>query len=420
MSFEPKIAYCTNIHSGTDLAGVKANLSTFTLAVRRSLVESGDWRVDEELGVGLWLADSAAREVLEGDNLGNLSDWLRSNRLLPFTFNGFPQSNFHQPIVKHRVYEPTWWEKERFEYTRRLIRILDGLLPAGETGSISTLPISWSVPEPTHQQKVQAAKNLKEIAVELDRLLQTQGREIVIAIEPEPGCAITDGKSMRTFFEQYLLDDSHSELVRRHISVCHDICHAAVMHEDQSQEIQAYRQAGIRIGKVQVSSAIEVDWGGMLDSERRTAFEHLSRFAEDRYLHQTMVFDATIGNYVFHEDLPELIQATRAPELLDGIWRVHFHVPIFFEKAGPLNTTRKNIHECVDALKLMAQSSSITDQSQAIASFTGHLEVETYAWNVLPVGHRGTSLAEDIASEMRYLRGLLEKKVFPQPDKSVH
>jgi len=420
LNFDSKIAYCTNVHPGIDLAGVKANLLTFTLAVRQSLLDSGDWQPDEQLGVGLWLADSAAREVLEGDNLRELADWLQTKHLLPFTFNGFPQSNFHQPVVKHRVYEPTWWQAERFEYTRRLIQILDGMLPPGQIGSISTLPISWSSPQPTHDQKKQAASYFKQIAIELDRLMQSSHREIVLAIEPEPGCAITDGPSMRAFFDEFLLDDSHQEIVRRHITVCHDVCHAAVMQESQTQEIKSYRERGIRIGKVQVSSAIEVNWGNMDATERNIAFLHLSRFAEDRYLHQTTVVKAKGGPCVLHEDLPALIEATRAPGLLQGVWRVHFHVPIFYEKAGPLGTTQNDIRECIHTLSTKALAAPVSGHSQAIASFTGHLEVETYAWSVLPESHRGASLAEDIATELRYLKRLVEKKVFPQPDKSVH
>ena len=32
---------------------------------------------------------------------------------MPFTFNGFPYGDFHQSVVKHRVYEPTWADAER-------------------------------------------------------------------------------------------------------------------------------------------------------------------------------------------------------------------------------------------------------------------------------------------------------------------
>jgi hypothetical protein len=63
--------------------------------------------------------------------------------LVAYTINGFPQDDFHQKVVKHRVYRPAWWEPARLEYTRDLVRILDRLLPSGVSGSISTLPIGW-------------------------------------------------------------------------------------------------------------------------------------------------------------------------------------------------------------------------------------------------------------------------------------
>ncbi len=417
LSSPAKIAYCTNIHPGLDLDGVRRNLLDHTLAVRASLVASGDWQVNEKLGVGLWLADSAAQEVMHGDNATRLADWLVEHSLVPFTFNGFPQSNFHQKVVKHSVYEPTWWQPDRFAYTQRLIHILDRLLPPGEVGSISTLPIAWSLPRPTPDQLRAAAGFFKRIAIDLDRLLQSTGREIVIAIEPEPGCAITDGKSMRTFFEQYLLNGSEQHCVARHLTVCHDVCHAAVMRENQAEEVAAYREMGMRIGKVQISSAIEIDWTRTPVSERAAAFLHLSQFAEDRYLHQTTVVHHAGAAMVLHEDLPELMRSIDVPESLEGTWRVHFHVPIFLATAGPLLTTQSDIASCLDSIEIELSKAS---KLQSISSFTGHFEVETYAWGVLPKSHRGASLAEDIAAELRYLRALVGEKVFSQPNKSLH
>ena len=71
-----------------------------------------------------------------------------------------------------------------------LAQVLDVLLPAGANGSISTLPIGW--PHcPWHAEEFHlAADNLLEVAKFLDHLAQASGREIVLAIEPEPGCIL--------------------------------------------------------------------------------------------------------------------------------------------------------------------------------------------------------------------------------------
>src|SRR4051812_43724429 len=92
--------YCTNVHAGHDLATTRTNLERHTLEVKR-LVSP-----DRAMGVGLWLSADAARSLRQS-GLDEFASWLRSVGLIAYTFNGFPYGDFHQPVVKHRVYEPT-------------------------------------------------------------------------------------------------------------------------------------------------------------------------------------------------------------------------------------------------------------------------------------------------------------------------
>ena len=94
--------------------------------------------------------------------------------------------------------------------------------------------------------------NLRELAVHLQQVEAATGRRIVVAIEPEPGCALDTTADLVAWFDQHLPEKTH----REYITVCHDICHAAVMMERQADVIEQLRVAGITIGKVQVSSAI--------------------------------------------------------------------------------------------------------------------------------------------------------------------
>ena len=126
------LGYCTNVHPGADLDAIRRNLQTYALAVKQLVTP------DKPMGVGLWLAAPAARAMRQGDTAGAFAAWLAEVRLLPFTLNGFPFGDFHQAVVKHAVYEPTWCDAARLEYTLDLIEILDVLLPAGRQGSIST------------------------------------------------------------------------------------------------------------------------------------------------------------------------------------------------------------------------------------------------------------------------------------------
>ena len=392
------VGYCTNVHAGTDVEHVLNNLRACALPVREEL------RADS-LGIGLWFSENAAVEALRAGPLQRIREQLHEMRLIPYTFNGFPQGDFHSAVVKHRVYQPTWWEHARAEYTRNLIRLIDHLLPPGMNGSISTLPIAWGSPTPTEEQLVQSAKHLVEIAIDLNRLFESTGRTIVIAVEPEPGCALTDTASLRRFFEDYLsaprLSESTASIVRKHITMCHDICHAAVMAEDQAYELRTNQEHGIRVGKVQVSSAIAIEWDLLTAEERSQALQQLSQFAEDRYLHQTMVI-APDGTKQLHEDLPAVL---KDPTLQRGQWRIHFHVPIYLEGWGHLKTTQHEILKWIEITKLSEQH--VQDNAQP-SGFTQwlypHCEVETYAWGVLPEALKAPSLHHGIASELKWLR----------------
>lgn len=395
------LGYCTNVHAGTDVDHVLNNLRACGLSVREEL------NVDS-LGIGLWLSESAAVEALHASPLQRIREELHEMRLIPYTFNGFPQGDFHSAVVKHRVYQPTWWERARSEYTRNLIQLIDQLLPQGMDGSISTLPIAWGSPAPTEEQLVQSATYLTEIAIELNRLFESTGRTVVIAIEPEPGCALTDTSSLRRFFDDYLsaprLSEYTASIVRKYITMCHDICHAAVMAEDQAYELRTNREHGIRVGKVQVSSAIAVEWDQLTAEDRSEALEQLSQFAEDRYLHQTMVIDPD-GTKQLHEDLPAVL---RDPKLRRGQWRIHFHVPIYLKGWGHLKTTQHEILKWIEIAKSSrasgqkaTESGSPKDSTQGLYP---HCEVETYAWGVLPDALRVPSLHHGIASELKWLR----------------
>ena len=103
-----KVGYCTNVHPGTSLDAVNQNLLTHAVQVREQLTAS-DADQSQPLPVGLWLSNQAAMELGETELL-RWRDWLAETHLLPYTFNGFPYSDFHQPVVKHRVYLPTWAE----------------------------------------------------------------------------------------------------------------------------------------------------------------------------------------------------------------------------------------------------------------------------------------------------------------------
>jgi hypothetical protein len=374
--------YCTNVHAGADLETTRANLARHALAVKAQVCP------DRPMGVGLWLSAAAARKLRAEAKGEELAGWLRDKGLVPYTMNGFPHGDFHQAVVKHHVYEPTWADPARLSYTLDLIAIQNELLPPEMEGSISTLPIAWGQPEPAVEDLYRAAGHLHKVAERLAHMESENGRLIYLCLEPEPGCFLQRSGDVVRFFEEFLLHSADEAMVRRHLRVCHDVCHAAVMFEPQAEVLKAYQAAGIAVGKVQVSSAVRVPLEQIAPEARAAAISQLRAFAEDRYLHQTVLRENERSEPVFHEDLPAALMSVSDAQLLRGEWRVHFHVPVYLERFGHLLTSRSEIQECLKAAKQHAK--------------VQHYEVETYAWDVLPAELRQPDLASGIARELRW------------------
>ena len=376
--------YCTNVHANASLEKTRANLERHALGVKRRISPN------EPMGIGLWLSANAAQELVSSGQVADFAAWLREIGLVPFTMNGFPYGDFHEPVVKHKVYQPTWYEPARLDYTLQLAEILNQLLLPGVEGSISTLPIAWpsKLRVPLERALIQsAAAHLRQAAQGLAELEARTGRLIYVCIEPEPGCVLDTADDIVAFFYNHLLPGGNERLIRRHLRICHDICHSAVMFEGQMVAMSKYEAAGIEVGKVQISSAVGVDFDALPAGERPAALELLrSKFVEPRYLHQTCVRDGE--QTTLYEDLP-LALAQAKPS---GQWRTHFHVPIYWEGSGPFQTFQGQILPCIQA---------VLEHSNC-----RHFEVETYAWGVLPQELQHAELAEGIAQEMEWFRNL--------------
>jgi hypothetical protein len=381
-----QLGYCTNVHAGANLRQTRENLERFAVPVKDE-VSRGD-----PMGLGLWFSARTARELLQRQNLQAFKQWFGDNSFLAYTLNGFPYGDFHDREVKHRVYEPDWTRRERVDYTLDLITIMTELLGEEEEGSISTLPLGWNAAPLDGFSVDAAAKNLLEVARRLEQVKQETGKTIHLDLEPEPGCALGRGYQVAAFFQDYLFAGNDRDSVGEHLRVCHDVCHAAVMFESQQSVLQLYREAGIRIGKVQISSAIQASFREDVH-EHEAILNQLKAFREERYLHQTSVMDE--NGIRFYTDLPEAIAAEGVPTALTH-WRVHFHVPIFAGFLDRLGTTQMDIRWLIEHI------GEYTD--------CRHFEVETYAWNVLPPPWQGDDLAVGIARELTWVRDLKDKK----------
>jgi len=377
------LGYCTNVHPGATLTQLRASLERYTLPVKAKVSPR------ETLAVGLWLSAATARQLAEPGQTKELADWLAERGLRAFTLNGFPFADFHQSVVKHAVYQPDWSDPRRLAYTLDLARTLAALIPEGAQGSISTLPVGWRADLAQRPGALEAAAgHLRDLVHHLARLELDTGRLIHVDLEPEPGCYLENSAQVVRFFRDHLLGTRDDLSTRAYLRVCHDVCHAAVMFEPQEQALANYRTAGILVGKVQVSSALEAALGEPGSEQRHAVLAQLRPFAEERYLHQTVLAKSD-GSTVFYEDLDAALSAAAMAEAGAHL-RTHFHLPIYLDRVGALDTTAAEIGRCLAALRP-------EDRVQ-------HFEVETYAWGVLPAELQTPDLADGIARELLWLR----------------
>ncbi len=387
-----EIAYCANVHPGTTAAEIENHIGRITRVVReRSGLPS--------MYAGLWICQRALREYQSPAARRRLRRVLDGAGLQVVTFNGFPQGDFHQPVVKTKVYRPTWAQLSRLRYSVGLAELLAACLPSGTaSGTISTLPLAyrsgWS-----RAAMEQACANLLAYARRARAIHHATGKQIRLCLEMEPGCVLQQSAQVIEFFQVTLkrfivaqgLDQG---LIDDYLGVCFDICHQAVMQENIAEAVREICRANIRIGKIQVSSALTVDF----DAERSQRAE-LQRFIEPKYLHQVTAVGAA-GGTLFADDLAAAMNDENFAR--SSRWWIHFHLPIQSafvvrdEQPLPgLATTREAIAHMLDALDEIGEAP--------------HLEIETYTWHVLPEFQRPADRDSLIAGLCQERAWLLEQ-----------
>jgi len=199
-----------------------------------------------------------------------------------------------------------------------------------------------------------ATRNMVQVGAEL------RGTRIALAIEPEADGALANVSDLIEWWPDAL-----------DATVCFDACHSAVAYEEPEVALDALDAAGIRVGKAQLSAALTVP---------ASAHAELRAFADPIYLHQV----TERGSGRTWPDLPEALAANGGGDE----WRVHFHVPIFVERYGALESTQDHLRRCIERVR------------------TAHLEIETYTWDVLPAGLKASSV-DSIAREYEWVLDVL-------------
>ena len=373
-----RLALCGNVFPAESVAAAREVLQRELPALQHA------WHARSQAawqpGYGLYLAAAAIAELRAAPSLrANFLAEARDCAWPIWTANAFPFGGFHAERVKEQAFLPDWRSPQRLEYTIGVAEFLAELMPAGERGSLSTCPIGYG---PDAREDPQSAGHLRRLGSELDRLADTHGVELTLAIEPEPDGGFERVDALCAWLER------HAQHER--IGVCWDLCHSAVVGERAEEVLHALTATGVPLGKVQVSAALRSGPG--FGEAARALTQAL---AEDRYFHQARW---TAGDQQrAWLDLPVLIAAPDWEQSLGldrnaGELRVHCHVPIHSgaQVDGWLPTDWRSMLRA-------AHQAGCRD-----------FEVETYTLPVLPeallpaaqAGGARSSLAETMADEL--------------------
>jgi sugar phosphate isomerase/epimerase len=372
-----RLTYCGNVHPSETLDGFLEACRVHALPVAEARRASGS----ERFGLGAWwTAEVAARLAADPAAREKVAGLLRDADVELWTLNVFPFRGFHDPVVKEAVYRPDWADAARLRYTIDAARAAAHFVAPGEVLPLSTLPLGYGDGDMEAMARALRACGSAFAAIEAET-----GVHPVLALEPEPFCLEETVAGVAAFLEDRVFRGADDEeVLRRHLGVCVDLCHLAVVGEDPVLAVVDLRRRGVAVPKVQVSSCVEL-------RAPRTHLDALLAFDEPRYLHQTVSDRGARA-----ADLGE-VRARRAEFERAGRIRTHFHLPVFWDEPdAPLGSTRAEmvrfLEQCPGPLPL--------------------LEVETYTWSVLgPEWLAERSLSDRIIEELGYVDRALDRRV---------
>lgn len=385
------LTYSTLVHPGDTWPEMWDSLTTYVPAVKQRVSPN------DPFGVSLRIS-AASAETLTGDaaERERLKAFLADNDMYLYTVNAFPYGPFKNTIVKEQVYEPDWRSDERAVYTMQVADILAEVAAPGIEPTIQSPPLGFK-PRVTGPDVVEAfTRQVIRVVAHLVKLHERTGRNVRLALEPEPACFLETTDEAIDYFTNHLYaadaeaslarqtglsDAEAAAALRNHLGMVYDICHQAVEYEDIGISLRRLADAGIPVFKLQEAAAVRVP------EVTQATVDALRRFADTVYLTQTVERrNGELTHYLNLEDAFEAWDRDPGPRE----WRTHFHVPVFLDDLGDFKTTRFAIE---DALEFHRNN-----------KLSPHLEIETYTWDVLPEHLKTGDIVDYVTLEIEWVR----------------
>ncbi len=306
--------------------------------------------------------------------------------------------------AKEQIHHPDWRTEDRLSFMFAATNLLaDGADPDGPELGITTNAFShrnWlDVDFPGNWAAL--TLNLMRVVQHLATIRERTGITMHIDLEAEPGSVLRDTDDIIRFWNTWLLgrgsamlsdrmqvtDGTAADVVQRHVRLALDTAHAAVVRDDAATSLDRFADAGVGIGRLQVSSALEIDIPAD-DTGRVDVRAQLARLQSDRLLQQVV---ATRDGVITarHEDLPDALAA------IDGAvgetWRIHTHAPVLADRYGVWRSTR-------DDAAAWLRETAVRGMD------VGMVELRSANWDVVPADDRA-SVEEMVAREAEWVRG---------------
>lgn len=357
--FNRSLTYCSNIFKEKKFKKLLLKLSEYSSFLKKKLNK-------EEIGLGLCLSNKITNEILDKDNLEYFKNWCSDNYIYISSINGFVFKSFHKKKIKELIYYPDWSAKQRIDYTKNIIKLLDVFDNNLNDFSISTIPVSFKKWVKKRNKKYIyfiSAYNLLEIVNFLDYIEKIKQKLIHIDIEPEPGCFIENINDYIYFYYFWLLPllkfffKKDESILKKYINLCYDICHFSVNYDDHVNIIKLIKDNDIVIGKIQVSSALEI-----FSLDKVDLINDLSFLSKSKFLHQ--------NTYFYKNKLKRNLDLHYLHHNKFDSARIHCHMPLYMDFYK--NNIRTTSYETKNVLTLLLKN-----------FLTKHIEIETYTYDML-------------------------------------
>lgn len=303
---------------------------------------------------------------------------------------------------KEQVHHPDWRSEERLSFMFGAAN-LAAELAAGQEFGITTSALSYRTWVDSEMPGNWAAitLNLIRVVQHLVQIRERTGLTIHIDLEAEPGSLLRDADDIVRFWEQWLTgrgtamlsdrmpitDGTALDAVLRHVRLALDTSHAAVVGDDAVSTLDRFATAGVRIGRLQVSSALACDIPDE-PSQRVILAEQLQSQVSDSLLQQVVAYH---DGEIVHRfaDLPDAIASI--DENIGTSWRIHTHVPVLADDYGTFASTRN-------------QTANWLREIAVRGTETGLVELRSANWSVVSPSDSAPAM---IAQEATWVREIM-------------